>query len=185
MFNLIDEYTRECHCIHADRCIKAADVLRLLKEAIASNGPPEYIRSDNGPEFIARAIQDWLGENKIKTIYFDPGCPWSRSGGRYAESFNSRFRFECLDRELRYTLSESRVVFADWRDYYNNIRPHRSLGLQRPSEFARNLSTQGFGSGRPTSPYGLPRTIAANKATSTLGNYLIASGPKVGVQPLL
>ena len=147
VFNLIDEYTRECHCIHADRCIKAADVLGLLKEAIASNGPPEYIRSDNGPEFIARAIQDWLGENHIKTIYIDPGCPFQNG---YAESFNSRFRFECLDRELLYTLSESRVVFAHWRDYYNNVRPHRSLGLQRPSEFARNQSDQGLGSGRPT-----------------------------------
>ena len=93
-------------------------MLQLLQEAIEENGPPEYIRSDNGPEFIARVIQDWLAENKIKTIYIDPGCPWQNG---YAESFNSRFRIECLDRELLYTLSESRVVFADWRDYYNNI----------------------------------------------------------------
>ena len=147
VFNLIDEYTRECHCIHADRSIKAADVLRLLQEAVAVNGPPEYIRSDNGPEFIARAIQNWLGENNIKTIYIDLGCPWQNG---YAESFNSRFRIECLDRELLFTLSESRVVFKDWRDYYNNVRPHRSLGLQSPSKFARKQSTQGLGSGRPT-----------------------------------
>ena len=147
VFNLIDECIRECHCIHADRSIKATDVLQLLHEAIEENGPPEYIRSDNGPEFIARVIQDWLAENKIKTIYIDPGCPWQNG---YAESFNSRFRIECLDRELLYTLSESRVVFADWRNYYNNIRPHRSLGLQSPSQFARNHSTQGLGSGRPT-----------------------------------
>ena len=157
VFNLIDEYTRECHCIHADRSIKATDVLRLLQEAIAMNGPPEYIRSDNGPEFIARVIQNWLGENNIKTIYIDPGCPWQNG---YAESFNSRFRIECLDRELLYTLSESRVVFTDWRDYYNNIRPHRSLGLQSPAEFARKQSTQGLGSGRPPGSLrpGLPTT---------------------------
>jgi putative transposase len=147
VFNLIDEFTRECHCIHADRSITAADVLQLLQEAVEENGPPEFIRSDNGPELIARAIQDWLAENNIKTIYIDPGCPWQNG---YAESFNSRFRVECLDRELLYTLSESRVVFADWRDYYNNIRPHRSLGLQSPTQFARNQSTQGLGSGRPT-----------------------------------
>jgi putative transposase len=146
VFNLIDEFTRECHCIHADRSIKAADVLRLLQEAIEENGPPEFVRSDNGPEFIARAIQNWLAQNKIKTIYIDPGCPWQNG---YAESFNSRFRIECLDRELLYTLSESRVVFADWRAYYNNVRPHRSLGLQSPTDFARNQSTQGLGSGRP------------------------------------
>ena len=88
-FNLIDEFTRECHCIHADRAIKAADVLAVLQEAIEEHGPPEYIRSDNGPEFIAKIIQQWLRENNIKTLYIDPGCPWQNG---YAESFNGRFR---------------------------------------------------------------------------------------------
>jgi putative transposase len=133
-FNLIDEYTRECHCIHADRAIKASDVLTILQEAIEQHGAPEYIRSDNGPEFIAKAIQEWLKENKIKTLYIDPGCPWQNG---YVESFNGRFREECLDRELIFTLSESRVIFADWKDYYNNTRPHRSLNLQTPSTFAK------------------------------------------------
>jgi len=73
--------------------------------------------SDNGPEFIAKAIQGWLRDNNIKTIYIDPGCPWQNG---YAESFNGRFRAECLNRELLYTLSESRVVFEDWRRYYNS-----------------------------------------------------------------
>jgi transposase InsO family protein len=146
-FNLIDEYTRECHCIHADRAIRAADVLGLLQDAIEEHGPPEYIRSDNGPEFIAKIIQKWLKENGIKTIYIDPGCPWQNG---YAESFNSRFRMECLDRELLHTLSESRVVFTDWRDYYNHERPHRSLGLLTPKEFAKKITRQGPDSGRPT-----------------------------------
>ncbi len=146
-FNLIDEYTRECHCIHADRAIKAADVLALLQEAIARHGPPKYIRSDNGPEFIAKVIQTWLRDNHIQTIYIDPGCPWQNG---YAESFNGRFRAECLNRELLYTLSESRVVFEDWRSYYNHERPHRSLGLQTPAKFAESQSFEGSDSGRPT-----------------------------------
>jgi transposase InsO family protein len=146
VFNLIDEYTRQCHCIHADRTIKAADVLAVLQEAIAEHGAPACIRSDNGPEFIAKAIQQWLAENQIKTLYIDPGCPWQNG---YAESFNSRFRQECLDRELLYTLSESRVVFADWREYYNNTRPHRSLGLLTPAQYAKQ-SIAGPGSGRAT-----------------------------------
>ena len=145
-FNLIDEYTRECHCIHADRAIKATDVLEVLQEAIERHGAPEYIRSDNGPEFIATAIQQWLKENHIKTLYIDPGCPWQNG---YVESFNGRFRQECLDRELIHTLSESRVVFADWRDYYNNTRPHRSLDLQTPSEFAKRTLSHGPGSENP------------------------------------
>jgi len=146
-FNLIDEFTRECHCIHADRAIKASDVLALLQKAIGEHGAPECIRSDNGPEFIAKAIQRWLKDNGIKTLYIDPGCPW-RNG--YAESFNSRFREECLDRELIYTLSESRVVFSDWRDYYIKQRPHRSLGLLTPSEFATEQLEGPSRSGRPT-----------------------------------
>lgn len=141
-FNLIDEFTRECHCIHADRAIKSADVLGVLQEAIATHGAPQYIRSDNGPEFIAKAIQGWLAENEIKTLYIDPGCPWQNG---YAESFNSRFRAECLNRELLYTLRESRVVFADWRNYYNHERPHRSLGLLTPSAFAKQSTQQGSG----------------------------------------
>ena len=98
------------------------------------HGAPECIRSDNGSELIAKAIQRWLKENGIKTLYIDPGCPWQNG---HAESFNSRFREECLDRELIYTLSESRVIFLDWRDYDNKQRPHRSLGLLTPSELAR------------------------------------------------
>ena len=146
-FNLIDEYTRECHRIHADRTIKAEDVLGVLQEAIAQHGVPEYIRSDNGPEFIAQVIQEWLKEQQIKTIYIEPGCPWQNG---YAESFNGRFRRECLNRELIYTLSEGRVVFEDWRRYYNQERPHRSLGLQTPAAFAKNQSEAVSGCSRAT-----------------------------------
>lgn len=145
-FNLIDEYTRHCHCIHADRAIRASDVITVLGEAIECHGPPEYIRSDNGPEFIANVIRDWLKQKGIKTIYIDPGCPWQNG---YVESFNSRFRAECLDRELLHTLSESRIVFEDWRRYYNEERPHRSLGLHTPHQFAKQHSQASTASVRP------------------------------------
>jgi len=136
IFNLIDEYTKECHSIHSDRAIKSTDVLKVLAAAIEEHGAPEYIRSDNGPEFIATAIQNWLKEKGIKTIYIDPGCPWQNG---YVESFNDKFRKECLNRELIYTLSESRVIFADYQHLHNYERPHRSLGLRTPKAFAREL----------------------------------------------
>ena len=147
VLTLIDEYTRECHALYADRSLTAADVLQVLEKQIEQHGAPQYIRSDNGPEFIARIIQQWLKDNGIKTIYIDPGCPWQNG---YAESFNSRFRMECLDREVIYTLSEGRVVFNDWRHYYNHVRPHRSLSLLTPSAYARKLTDQSLGSVRPT-----------------------------------
>ena len=136
--------------IHADRVIGAKEVLEVLevlRAAIGQHGAPECIRSDNGPEFIAGVIQRWLKENQIKTNHIEPDCPWQNG---YAESFNGRFRWECLNRELLYTLSESRVVFEDWRRYYNHERPHRSLGLQTPAEFAKNQAEQGPGSSRAT-----------------------------------
>jgi len=136
VFNLIDEYTRECHAIHAAREIKATDVLAVLKDAISRHGAPDYIRSDNGPEFIAKVIQRWLADNEIGTLYIDPGCPWQNG---YVESFNSRFRAECLNRELIYTLSEAKFIFKEWLSFYNNQRPHRSLGLLSPAAFAKSL----------------------------------------------
>jgi putative transposase len=146
VFNLIDEFTKECHCIHSDRAIKATDVLTVLQEAIEEHGAPEYIRSDNGPEFIATAIQEWLQGNGIKTIYIDPGCPWQNG---YVESFNDKFRGECLNRELIYTLSESRVIFADYQHLHNYERPHRSLGLLTPKAYAKQLTSLSS-SGRAT-----------------------------------
>ena len=124
----------------------AADVLQVLEERIEQHGVPQFIRSDNGPEFIARIIQQWLQDNQIRTIYIDPGCPWQNG---YAESFNSRFRVECLDREIIYTLSEGRVVFSDWRHYYNQVRPHRSLRLLTPSAYAKSLTGPSLGPVRP------------------------------------
>ncbi len=162
VFNLIDEFTKECHCIHSDRAIKATDVLTVLQEAIEEHGAPEYIRSDNGPEFIATAIQEWLQGNGIKTIYIDPGCPWQNG---YVESFNDKFRGECLNRELIYTLSESRVIFADYQHLHNYERPHRSLGLLTPKAYAKQLTSL---SHQPISPAYLTSLSGSGRATPSL-----------------
>ena len=94
---------------------------------IEEHGAPDYIRSDNGPEFIGKELCKWLEDSEIKTLYIEPGCPWQNG---YVESFHDKFRRECLARELFFTLSECRVVVADWRNKYNKVRPHRSLGMK-------------------------------------------------------
>ncbi len=96
MLTILDEHTRECHVLRADRALRAADVLAWLERAIREHGAPDYLRSDNGLEFIAREVQRWLAEKKIKTIYIDPGSPWQNG---FVESFHGRFRDECLNRE--------------------------------------------------------------------------------------
>jgi len=94
MLTILDEYTRECHVLWAERALKAADVLHWLQKAVAEHGAPEYLRSDNGSEFIAKIVQRWLKENRIKTIYIEPGSPWQNG---FVESFHGRFRDECLN----------------------------------------------------------------------------------------
>lgn len=136
MLTILDEYTRECHVLRADRALRAVDVLGWLQKAIETHGAPEYLRSDNGPEFIAHVLQRWLRENRICTIYIDPGSPWQNG---FVESFHSRFRDECLNREQLWTLTEARVVIEDYRREYNQHRPHSRLGYQSPARFAARL----------------------------------------------
>ena len=133
MLTILDEHTRECHVLRADRALKAADVLEWLGKAIEAHGAPKYLRSDNGPEFIAKEVQRWLAEHQIKTIYIDPGSPWQNG---FVESFHGRFRDECLNRELLWTLSEARVVVEDYSHHYNHSRPRSKLGYQSPVRFA-------------------------------------------------
>jgi integrase, catalytic region len=133
IFSIIDEWTGECYAIHVDRALKSDDVKRVLAEAIGEHGSPEFIRSDNGSEFIAKPLQEFLKEMEIKSMYIEPGSPWQNG---FAESFNSKFRAEFLERELIYTLIEARVLAEDWRIFYNEVRPHRSLKMLTPSEFA-------------------------------------------------
>ena len=135
MLNIIDEYTRECLCIHVDRQINARKVKKIFSKLIEVHGAPEHIRSDNGSEFIERGLREWLAGNEIKTLYIEAGCPWQNG---YIESFNARLREECLNREELWTLTEARVVIEDWRWKYNHVRPHRSLGYITPNEFAQD-----------------------------------------------
>ncbi len=96
------------------------------------HGAPEYLRSDNCPEFIARKVQAWLAEKKIRTLYIDPGSPWQNG---YVESFHGRLRDECLNREHFWTMTKARVVIGDYREEYNRVRPHGGLGYLSPDEF--------------------------------------------------
>ena len=136
MLSVVDEYTREVHALHVERHIGAKKVCEVMKQLISQHGAPRYIRSDNGPEFVAKLMRDWLENEGIKTLYIDPGSPWQNG---YVESFHDKFRRECLGREMFYTLSESRVVIADWRRKFNEVRPHRSLGMRTPKEFTAEL----------------------------------------------
>lgn len=135
VFNVIDEYTRECHVIHIDRALRSEDVRNVMVDMIEEQGTPEYIRSDNGSEFIATTIQEFLKSQGIKTLYIAPGSPWQNG---FTESFNSKLRNEFFERELIYTLMEARIMAEDWRHFYNYERPHRSLGMMTPKEFAQS-----------------------------------------------
>jgi len=133
LLTILDEYTRECHVLWAERALKAADVLHWLQKAVEQHGAPEYLRSDNGSEFIAKIVQRWLKANRIKTLYIEPGSPWQNG---FVESFHGRFRDECLNREQLWTLTEARVVVGDFRYKYNQVRPHSRLGYESPAVFA-------------------------------------------------
>jgi transposase InsO family protein len=158
MLTVLDEHTRECHVLRADRALKSADVIALVKQAIAQHGVPEFIRSDNGSEFIAKALQRWLAAERIKTIYIEPASPWQNG---FVESFHGRFRDECLNREQFWTLTEARVVIEDFRLDYNTRRPHSSLHYRSPAEYAAQLSAA------PT-PVGLrPPSVGAASTQAT------------------
>jgi putative transposase len=130
MLNIIDEYTRECLCIKVARKITAQDVLEELFDLIVEKGLPDHIRSDNGPEFTAKAVREWLSKIGVQTLFIEPGSPWE-SG--YIESFNGKFRDELLNGEIFTTLLEARVLIENWRREYNHIRPHSSLGFRPPA----------------------------------------------------
>ena len=130
MLNVIDEFTRECLTIRIARKLKALDVIDVLSDLFSLRGVPGHIRSDNGPEFIAKAVQDWIAAVGSVTAYIEPGSPWENG---YCESFNAKLRDELLNGEVFYTLKEASVVIEQWRKDYNTIRPHSSLGYQPPA----------------------------------------------------
>ncbi len=133
MLPVVDEFSRECLTVEVARHLTAQDVVRTLARLFKEHGAPRYLRSDNGPEFVACAVKEWLATSKVETLYIEPGSPWQNA---YAESFNSRFRDELLDREIFTTLLEAKVLVADYVRQYNTERPHSSLNYQTPAAFA-------------------------------------------------
>jgi putative transposase len=132
MMPVVDEYTRECLSIDVERSITAEDVVVTLASLFRSRGEPAFIRSDNGPEFIAKAVKQWLDLSGVRTLYIEPGSPWENA---YSETFISRFSDEVLKREVFTNLLEAKVLVEDYRSYYNHHRPHSALGYQTPAEF--------------------------------------------------
>ena len=130
MLNVVDEYTREALAIRVARRLNSTDVIDVLSDLFILRGVPGHIRSDNGPEFIAQAVQSWIGAVGAQTAYITPGSPWENG---YVESFNARLRDEMLNGEIFYTLQEAQVLIETWRRHYNAIRPHSSLSYRPPA----------------------------------------------------
>jgi len=138
ILNIIDEYTRECLAMCVGRRLTCEDVLDKLYDLFLLRGVPEHIRSDNGPEFTARAVRRWISQIGVKTLFVKPGSPWENG---YIESFNGKLRDELLNREIFTTLAEARVLLAQWKEEYNHIRPHSARGYKPPAPEARLLAT--------------------------------------------
>ena len=130
MLTVIDELSRECLEIPVQRKLRSDDALAVLNELFQRHGPPDHIRSDNGAEFTAHVVRDWLGRIGVKTLYIEPGSPWEDG---YNESSNGKLRDELLNGELFYTLREADILIERWRQHYNTLRPHSSLGYQPPA----------------------------------------------------
>jgi putative transposase len=137
MLTLIDKYSRQCLKIEVGRKLKSKEVLDALAEAMAKRGLPRYIRSENGPEFIARDAQNWLDEMGMGTIDLEPGSPWQNP---FVESFHNRLRDECLNQEIFLSVTEARIVIEEWRRCHNRLHLHSGLGFQSPDDFARNVA---------------------------------------------
>lgn len=133
ILTVMDEFTRESLATLVDRSIPSIQVINLLEWLFLTRGTPEYIRSDNGPEFVAQAVQEWLAQRQCNTIYITPGSPWENP---YIESFIGKLRAECLDRYSFVNVQEAREILENWRHEYNYYRPHSSLGYLAPSEYA-------------------------------------------------
>jgi transposase InsO family protein len=149
MLNIIDEFTRECLAIRVERKLNSTAVIDVLCDLFILRGVPGQIRSDNGPEFIAKAVRDWIAAVGAKTAYIEPGSPWENG---YCESFNSKLRDELLNGEIFYTLKEAKVVIEEWRRHYNTIRPHSSLGYRPPAPEAVLWPAAQSGPASPATP---------------------------------
>lgn len=138
ILNILDEYTRECLASVVARRIRSQDVLVILAELFVRRGIPTHIRSDNGSEFIARKLRQWLTARQVAPLYIEPGSPWENG---YCESFNGKMRDQLLNGELFYTLKEAQIIIERWRIHYNTVRPHSSLGGQPPAPETLQLAS--------------------------------------------
>jgi len=130
LMTLIDEFTRECLAIRVARRINSFGVIETMADVMLVRGIPAHIRSDNGPEMTAKIVRQWLAQAGAKTLYIEPGSPWENG---YNESFNGKLRDELLNGEIFYSLKEAQIVIEQWREHYNTVRPHSSLGYQPPA----------------------------------------------------
>jgi putative transposase len=159
MLTVLDEHTRECLAIDVARCLDSEDVLERLTWLFVTRGVPEHIRSDNGSEFTATSVRTWLHNVGVQTLYIEPGSPWENG---YIESFNGKLREELLNGEIFYTLTEAKVLIERWRQEYNTVRPHSSLGYRAPA----------------------PETIAMPTGAPTESSELAGSAPLVPLATL-
>lgn len=162
--SVVDEYTRECLALEVARSITSTDVIDVLIELMHVRGVPEHIRSDNGPEFIAKALRRWLASASVETLYIEPGAPWQNG---YAESFHSRLRDELLNCELFTCLAEAKHLATQWRLEYNHRRPHSSLGYVPPASYAASLAEPPLRAGAAPRP-SAPAQQAMESPTETL-----------------
>jgi putative transposase len=164
MLTMVDEYTRECLAIDVARRLTSEDVLERLTDLFIRRGVPEYIRSDNGAEFTNHAVRSWLDRMEVKPLFIEPGSPWENG---YVESFNGKLRDELLDGEIFYTLLEAKVLIERWREHYNRVRPHSSLGYRPPAPEAILIR----GGSAPAPPASSPP-----ESTGTLAYACLAKG---------
>jgi putative transposase len=163
MLNIIDEFTRECLAIRVARKLNSTDVIDVLSDLFLIRGVPAHVRSDNGPEFVAEAVQKWIGAVGASTAYITPGSPWENG---YVESFNARLRDELLNGEIFCSLREAQIIIEQWRRHYNQERPHSSLGYKPPAPEVIVLSPPALPSplvrAAPTAPLPLEIPPASN-----------------------
>jgi putative transposase len=134
---VVDEYSRECLAIDVAGSIRSGRVIEVLSKLVSVHGSPQHLRSDNGPEFVSRAVLKWLTQANIDTAHIDPGKPWQKA---YVESFNGRLRDECLNEHWFTSLAHARTVIETWRREYNEERPKKSLGGLTPAQYAKQLA---------------------------------------------
>ena len=137
--SLLDEFTRECLAIHVAPSVRAADVITVLRRTMQQQGQPHFIRSDNGSEFTATPVMQWLQDQHVGPSFIEPGHPWQNG---FVESFQGKFRDECLNREWFTTSQEAQIVIEQWRQHYNTQRPHSALGYKTPAQVAASLTNQ-------------------------------------------